>query len=327
MQPVLSPRSSIFRLKASSGSREAYEQQLQRRYVIGSKQVSWLNEENPPIHMDDDEKAGDADPLGNHKQPDCVPSSSNDLHATAATGDSAAEKSKAKYRCKMCDQPKQNHKCPYRSSLHRSIGVMVYPAVNSYTAAEPGSLAPALTKMNNFVSYDSDHGSPRPEYELAVASSRTLLMNQVTPEVSRGASSPRGSDYGHAPKRVKMTIKEEPCLDVGDSLFKETVALRPEHYRAISPTTDDCRKYHYQQIPLTFKERKNLSDTLFYLSRDIPTVTTDCARTLRMARECGEWDQAVAELMTQVIVCLHCVEGDSELDGLQQYLLSIGIAC
>ena len=70
-----------------------------------------------------------------------------------------------------------------------------------------------------------------------------------------------------------------------------------------------------------------MSETLFHLSRDIPTLTGDCAATLRDARRNNEWDLAVAELLTQVVVGLYCVEGDSRLDGLQQYLLGLGVSC
>merc|ERR1712238_412576 len=56
---------------------------------------------------------------------------------------------KLRYRCKLCGQPKTNHVCPYQSSLVRSIGAMVHPAVNAFTAAEPGRLAPDLKEMNN----------------------------------------------------------------------------------------------------------------------------------------------------------------------------------
>jgi hypothetical protein len=50
-------------------------------------------------------------------------------------------------------------------------------------------------------------------------------------------------------------------------------------------------------------------------------------RLLRAARENGEWDLAVAELLTQVIIGLYCGEGDTRLDGLQRYLLGLGISC
>jgi hypothetical protein len=70
-----------------------------------------------------------------------------------------------------------------------------------------------------------------------------------------------------------------------------------------------------------------LSDNLFSLSNEVPKLTDECAQVLREAREKDMWDLAVAELMTQVIVIIHCPEGDSRFEGLRQYLLTLGIAC
>jgi hypothetical protein len=111
-------------------------------------------------------------------------------------------------------------------------------------------------------------------------------------------------------------------------LFAPSFQLRPEHYRAVSSQTDDSLTgYKYAPVPATFLERKRLSDTLFYLSREIPSMTSQCATVLREARANNDWDQGVAELMTQVVVGLYCGEGDIRLDGLQQYLLTLGISC
>lgn len=85
--------------------------------------------------------------------------------------------------------------------------------------------------------------------------------------------------------------------------------------------------YQYPAIPLTFSERKRLSDTLFFLSKEIPSITADCAAALREARRNSEWDLAVAELLTQVVIGLFCGEGDIRLDGLHRYLLALGISC
>ena len=108
--------------------------------------------------------------------------------------------------------------------------------------------------------------------------------------------------------------------------FMESVSLRPEHYRAVTTATDSGQ-YKYKAIPLTFSERKRLSDTLFFLSREIPNMTNDCANILRDARKNNEWDTAIAELLTQIVVGLYCGEGDARLDGLQRYLLALGISC
>jgi hypothetical protein len=113
--------------------------------------------------------------------------------------------------------------------------------------------------------------------------------------------------------------------------FVPALALRPEHYRAVTPRPKgeepSPNDYQYPHVPLTFRERKRLSDTLFFLSKDIPNATPDVAALLGVAREKEEWDLAVAEVLTQMVVALYCGEGDSRLDGLQQYLLGIGISC
>ena len=126
-----------------------------------------------------------------------------------------------------------------------------------------------------------------------------------------------------------------------------SVALRPEHYRAVTPSVKDngeaeqedeslsslsspsssSNAYNYPAIPLTFAERKRLSDTLFFLSKEIPNMTADCAAILRDARTNNEWDQAVAELLTQVVIALYCGEGDVRFEGLQRYLLGLGVSC
>jgi hypothetical protein len=91
--------------------------------------------------------------------------------------------SKIKYRCKLCGQLKQNHRCPFQSGLHRSIGVMVYCAVNAYTANEPGRLAAPLNEMNNLMFYDQD----------ASSQSQTIIDIAASPsETSKNNNSPVG---------------------------------------------------------------------------------------------------------------------------------------
>lgn len=282
------------------------------------------------------------------------------------------------FRCKLCGQPKQKHNCPYSQSLQRDIGVMVHSAVNAYTASEPGSLAPALLKMNNFVSYDSTNPSPEdghPDTNAALTRQRNQHLHPpqchtstVTPQSTREDEmfhSPQSSlsTYSQeiSPEGAKIIPKESNCgskeslqhqgrtnnsrkrkheqvskAGRGKSIFRHPQAplfapsfqLRPEHYRAVTSKTDDCLTgYKYTPVPATFLERKRLSDTLFYLTREIPSMTSQCATVLREARANDDWDQGVAELMTQVVVGLYCGEGDIRLDGLQQYLLTLGVSC
>lgn len=248
---------------------------------------------------------------------------------------------------------------------------MVYPAVNSFTAAEPGTVAPALTQMNNFVSYDSHQGSLEPTNSTCTTNHQAGFPirhpTAITPasvQTSGGCfNSPQSSlshdhsDEGAAAstsscfarrkleggveagvdghRKRSISELERPTRNVPPrSVFVASVALRPEHFRAVSPSKQSSGKnqassfgYQYPAIPLTFAERKRLSDSLFYLSKEIPSVTADCAFLLREARKNSEWDLAIAELLTQVVVGLYCGEGDTCLDGLQQYLLGLGISC
>jgi hypothetical protein len=303
---------------------------------------------------------------------------------------------------------------------------MVYPAVNSFTAAEPGAVAPPLSHMNNFVSYDSTHsvsspaldvspqatalpdGVPPPpphhshqfQHQLTVtpASIQTSAVTFHSPQSSLSHDhsdegghqqhpTPSSTDYtpagklyhpkdppsgnsdwtygaSNTPKHPRMAglegnqqtqktdrsvgrsmaIFHRPSQPHPAPIFVASVLLRPEHYRAVTPFKPSAsgpneppdsananaaaeEGYRYPVIPLTFAERKRLSDSLFYLSQGLPTATEDCARLLREARTAGEWDLAVAELLTQVVVGLYCGEGDTCLDGLQTYLLGLGVAC
>lgn len=372
---------SIFRHRGGcNDARRHYDLRLPSRYYLSGSRISWDVEENP--HVDISVQETDTLNVGMpNKKTSRIDNPKND-HSDNSSGSSSATSenqanlttdeldAKMKYRCKLCGQLKQNHNCPYHQPLQRSIGVMVYPAVNSYTAAEPGAIAPALTKMNNFVTYDSDQGSPQPESQLAGGNVFAVHPSTITPETLRGGTffhSPQSSLSAQSSEdaitsrhttvpamqdaRVNVRGYKRPHtqpLDhvssrsesvVRNSPFVASVTLRPEHYRAVSPSkkatteseqgapTTTSVAYQYPAIPLTFAERKRLSDSLFYLSKKIPSLTSDCAVVLRDARQNNEWDLAVAELLAQVIVGLYCGEGDIRLEGLQQYLLALGISC
>jgi hypothetical protein len=131
-----------------------------------------------------------------------------------------------------------------------------------------------------------------------------------------------------------------------DVLFRDTMELKPEQLRAVRPLTattsgndddsivedghaimDSPNAYRYPAIPTPYSQRKEMGDTLFALSREVPKLADSCAAILRDARERDLWDQAVAELTTQVIVVLKCEERDYTLEGLRRHLLTLGIAC
>jgi hypothetical protein len=328
----------------------------------------------------------------------------------------------AKYRCKRCGQPKQNHDCPHQPFLQRSIGVMVYPAANSYTAAEPGTIARPLTQMNNFVSYDSDQNSHKNnnnnnnnDFHHQQKHHQNIPVTEITPgafhrctttvvpmshhhhssatvtpsgltqpstsssanhyhnhhndspqsELSYGGVHPPPSDDATDDDDVPLRIilssssssgqkRSHASMDTSTSTTRPSsfplvasLSLRPEHYRAVTsqrsdthPTTSSTPNsrccFTYPNIPLTFSARQRLADTLFCLAQDVhPTMTRDCAAVLRVARACscqddgccGCWDQAVAELLTQVVIGLYGTPGDLRLEGLQRYLLALGISC
>jgi hypothetical protein len=350
--------------------------------------------------------------------------SAGEASAPSTPGQSLTEKgTKIKYRCKLCGQPKQNHSCPYESSVVRSIGTMVYPAVNAFVSNEPGRLAPALSEMNNFTSLlsqdtsmaggnqggsfpggggptfaagpyrhhrggpfagnlltpDTVHWSPNTPGGLSTMSSvdpnspgappgtpGVLASNMINTRHQRG--DPRRRDYHYPLMSRSMTrtmstplsgqppppaphASLTPPAPAGvipsDVLFRDTMELRREQLRAVRPPTaatlsdgsiigdgnaiiDSPNAYRYPAVPTPYSQRKEMGDTLFALSKEVPKLADSCAAILRDARENGEkdaWDQAVAELTTQVIVVLKCEERDYTLEGLRRHLLTLGIAC
>ena len=106
--------------------------------------------------------------------------------------------------------------------------------------------------------------------------------------------------------------------------------LKPEQFRLVTPSKiidDNPDAFTYPALPLPYAQRKRLSDNLFSLSKEIPQLTDECASVLREARERDLWDLAVAELMTQVVVVVHCPDNDTSFEGLRRYLLTLGFTC
>lgn len=127
-----------------------------------------------------------------------------------------------------------------------------------------------------------------------------------------------------------METEEEVVVSHDTSVpFIKEVSLRPEQYRAVADAKNPqpVGAYQYPTVPISFEGRHKLSDTIFVLSREIPNVTEECSSLLREARSKDLWDLAVAELLTQLVVGLYCHEGDKCLDGLQHYLLYLGVSC
>lgn len=367
---------SIFRLRdrVAEDTRMEYERVLAGRYYLSGSRLSWDFEENPPVAIEDDDE-GQARRRTTCQLTDSPAARDASMeHQSSPSSQSSYQScdSKLKYRCKLCGQIKNNHTCPYRLPLQRSIGIMVYPAVNSFTAFEPGTVAPPLTKMNNFVSYDSDYSGPprfeesqqnqkqhhqqiqqqeqhqpqrlmesfmsaeshlQPQNSLFHSPQSSLSSHEENPQHQHQDQHQNQDQYLHAndaqpASEALQSSRKRPREEEQErkSLFVASVTLRPEHYRAVTPS-DTPSAYCYPAVPLTFAERKRLSDTLFHLSKEIPHLTAECAAVLRLARDHGDWDLAVAELLAQVLVGMFCDGSDSRLDGLSEYLLTLGISC
>lgn len=344
-----------------------YEEQLPGRYYENESRLSWEFEESPPVEISKEGeedivqahavalKSNDGKDTQSETESYCMPEGSEDSGGKRLISNSPQPK--MRYRCKLCGQPKQNHTCPYQQSLARSIGVNVYPTVNAFAAAEPGYITQALSEMNNFVDSQkessSNEASPnRPTPDRMRQSSMTGVLaptNQVTPDSLRSSqvyspSMPTSSISTMTPtrsnaigrhdgvqgmkKRARVQL-HDPTEGQGDLLFAEAMELKPEQFRTVTPlqSVSSGDSFNYPVLPLPYAQRKKLSDNLFSLSNEVPKLTDECAQVLREAREKDMWDLAVAELMTQVVVVIHCHEGDHRFEGLRQYLLTIGIAC
>eukprot|EP00548_Thalassiothrix_antarctica_P010088 CAMPEP_0194161118 /NCGR_PEP_ID=MMETSP0152-20130528/78762_1 /TAXON_ID=1049557 /ORGANISM="Thalassiothrix antarctica, Strain L6-D1" /LENGTH=1191 /DNA_ID=CAMNT_0038870871 /DNA_START=67 /DNA_END=3642 /DNA_ORIENTATION=- len=387
-------------IRGSNRARCKYDELLPGRYYENENRLSWEFEESPPVGLEGDscisrKNESDADAKDGREKEDMddptrVASSSSPLtqgdekQSTSPTNEGGkkigssspqGDQPKMRYRCKLCGLPKQNHTCAYQQSLQRSIGVMIYPAVNAFASSEPGLLAPALTEMNNFISQvggetSSTEASPsRPTPDRIRRNGPSLTTPgssaaNVTPETMRSSissNSPNSSSVLtplRSPNSVQRKIHGpnmsggaamgrrvgtgtppgssgrkrshgEMCGGEEDLLFVDTTDLKPEQFRIITPSKNPpgIDAYTYPSLPLPYAQRKRLSDNLFALSKEVHQLTDECAIVLREAREKDMWDLAVAELMTQVVVVIHCHDDDCRFEGLRHYLLTLGIAC
>lgn len=364
--------------RQSSRAKAKYDELLPTRYYENENRLSWEFEESPPVggvDDDDDDEGGKKKRNGTTNEGEEFSSSgstpSSPDSKLGADGKKGPDQPKMRYRCKLCGQPKQNHTCPYQQSLQRSIGLMVYPAVNAFTANEPGMLAPTLSEMNNFIgsgseslsSPDTSPGRPSPgRRSRAGTPARSSGASNVTPDSKANSpGSHAGSTAPTTPKRSSRSSKRkgrgstsapntpasgqltsppgsatrkrphaqmsEGTDNTNDLLFVEAVELKPEQFKMVTPSTNRSGAYTYPSLPLPYAQRKRLSDNLFALSKEVPQLTDECAVVLREAREKDMWDLAVAELMTQVVIVIHCHEADTRMEGLRHYLLTMGIAC
>ena len=325
-------RSSKENHESKSQIKLHYKEQLQLRFFENETRLSWDKEEYPPVenllHAKDDDQRSmqrlkqSLFTLENEVSNILTTEKEVNSNVNEDRKKSSNESTKAKYRCKLCGQPKQNHTCPYQHSLERSIGTMSYPAINCFECTEPGILSAPLSKMNNFFDLydDDDDESGASMNEISVSNDQTYSDTFIRSLTA---------------KKRKIAIKSSFTESQRDKYSKDVLILpkaelRQEQYRIVSGKRkfSSYGSYMYPPLPLTSVQKRCMSDSLFNLSKSRFGLMEECASVLEDAKKNPEsWDLAVAELLTQVLVALYCPIGDTKLDGLRHYLLSFGISC
>mmetsp|Transcript_23913 Transcript_23913/g.51644 ORF Transcript_23913/g.51644 Transcript_23913/m.51644 type:complete len:1094 (+) Transcript_23913:109-3390(+) len=318
----------VEQLSKKACRRQKYKESFPERYYEDESRLSWEIEEDPPIEVSDSDEDTDLKTCSERKASD----------------------DDQKFHCKLCGTSKRDHECSYKASLQRSIGVMVYPAVNAFTATEPGIITAALSEMNNFVDRnkpppESTPGKMQSELSFGTGSflpmvspdcirpgthtspSSSLLMDRKTPQRSVNYAGGAWISNHQSPRKVSPGKSSDGQST--DLLFVDMQELRPEQYRIVAQKKrkQSSTRYLYSALPLPYGQRKRISNAMFAMSKSIPGLTDECASVLGEARQKDAWDFAVAQLMTQVIVVTHCSVEDVKLDGLSKYLLTLGIAC
>ena len=314
---VVPPTDSELLPMSEKRRKQRYKELISERYYEDENRLSWEIEEDPPIEVSDSEE----------------------YHSNFEIS--------SKMKASGEEVKKRNHGCPLNASLQRNIGVMVYPAVNAFTATEPGIITPALSEMNNFLDKSE---SPPESTPAKILNESSIGTNSFLPLVSPDSIRPgtqnaesssfssnrktpmRSVNYAggawisnhQSPRKVSPgKNSESPSPDL---LFVDVQDLRPEQYRIVAQkkrkSSSSC--YLYPALPLPYGQRKRISNAMFAMSKSIPGLTDECASVLGEARRKDAWDFAVAQLMTQVIVVTHCSVQDSRLDGLSKYLLTLG---
>jgi hypothetical protein len=354
-------------VKEELEEKRKYDENLSMRYYMKENCVSWdveLHEVVKPSAKKAKIEAPDTPKASALKSPYCAPVTPKSPGSPGGDDGSKDEKkkgTKTKYRCKLCGLPKQNHTCTYKQKVVRSIGTQVYPVVNAFVSNEPGLLAPALSEMNNFTSLLSQDTSTAPSHHPVYRAPYASAYNgPVTPESHWSPNTPGGlstmssSDPGtpgtphstysssrnnfrkrefalmsrtmtHASTPGGYSARSKP----DDAMFRDTMEIKREQFRTVRTSVAEkvAQPYQYPLVPTPYDQRKEMGDTLFALSKEVPALADSCASILREAREKDEWDQAVAELTTQVLVVLKCEEDDYTLEGLMRHLNGLGIAC
>lgn len=340
--------SSIFRVsqqkknskpKAIKGSRRHRNQ-----YFDNGKILSWEVEAN--ISFDKKDIAGKKEKQHvSERKIERLPSA-----LSRASSMDQSESSK-KYKCSLCGQLKQSHRCPFRSTMLRNVGVMAYPCVNAYAADEPGTLAPSLCEMNNFILLGSQSFDIANSMSFDGATSANISQSTLTSAFERKAivietkkSIPSNGIRGlnckyrrNKPPSVTISCSSNETStsskeQESELLFQPTMEITQEQYRMVStslPNKSSKRApYTYPTVPMTYSQRESMSDKLFRLAKQVPGLAKECNLVLKEERNGDDWDLAVAELMAQVVCILFCSrDNDFKLDGLSRYLLQLGISC
>ena len=247
---------------AKSRSMQEYREKLADRYYEEENRLSWEIESDPPVEVSEEEDGADPENVSIKGKV----SSSSDLN------DRNDEKSE-NYRCKLCGRMSRNHTCPFQTSLQRNMGVMVYPAVNAFTATEPGIITPALSEMNNFVDSNKTNDESTPakiQTKEPLSGSRSSSKQHsgvpmVSPDSIRieSQNSPlsNSSSDGKSPRQRTLGSEgnissvnyaggawisnhQSPSQKINpgkqhespstDLLFVDVQELRPEQYRIVS---------------------------------------------------------------------------------------------
>jgi hypothetical protein len=337
-------KSSIFRKKCSDASRsslssslketglkrkrkslrrEKYEEMLRDQYFEHGNRLSWDVQHSLKLTLsgaktfDEEDNSDSSSNKQNSDKMDKEPESSRPT----------------KYKCTYCGTLKKKHVCTNRPTILRNIGVNVYPAVNSYTADEPGSLTFALSEMNNFIPLSNSDVCHFISEE--VGRKKAALPAQaksLPPKFPMLMTTPylRTSLLPNPPKRHQKSYRDKEAESRRNPLnliFQPSMEITHDQYLKVKTLPTD-RDYIYPAVPLTFRQRKSISDALLSMTKSVPQLTHACAIVLKDARKKNQWDQAVAELMSQVLCILKCsLSKDFSLEGLRLYLLELGISC
>jgi hypothetical protein len=354
-------------IKVEMEEKRQYDENLSMRYFMKENCVSWDVEIHEAIRPSAKKAKVDANKVpetpkltatnNDHiSSPYCAPVTPRSPGSTN-DGNKEGKKGKTKYRCKLCGLPKQNHTCTYNSKVVRSIGTQVYPVVNAFVSNEPGLLAPALSEMNNFtsmLSQDTTTAPTHPVYRAPYSGYNGPITpdSHWSPTTPGGLSTMSSSDPGtpgtpHSTYSVRNNFRKRDYSVMSttmthtspggynarskpyDTMFRDTMEIKREQFRSVRTSVAEkvLQSYQYPLVPTPYLQRKEMGDTLFALSKEVPSLADSCASILREARENDEWDQAVAELTTQVLVVLKCEDDDYTLEGLMKHLNGLGIAC